>query len=109
MKGFGGGGGMQALMKQANQMQMKMKKMQEELANREFEAASGGGAVKIVITGDYKVKSVDIKADVISAGDKDMLQDLVLTAINEAVRIAKTTSDQEMSKITGGFSVPGMI
>lgn len=107
MKGFGGGG-MQALMRQANQMQTRMKKLQEELAAREFEATSGGGAVKVIIMGDLKVKSVDIQADVISSGDKDMLQDLVTTAVNEAIRIAKTTSDQEMSKITGGFSVPGM-
>ena len=109
MKGFGGGGGMQALMRQANQMQTRMKKLQEELATREFEGTSGGGAVKFVITGDYKVKSCDIQADVISTGDKEMLQDLVVTAVNEAFRLAKTTSDAEMAKITGGFSVPGMV
>jgi DNA-binding YbaB/EbfC family protein len=107
MKGFGGGG-MQALMKQANQMQTRLKKAQEEFATREFESTSGGGAVKIVMLGNYAVKSVDIQADVISAGDKDMLQDLIVTAVNEAFRVVKTTSDQEMSKITGGFSMPGM-
>ncbi len=107
MKGFGGGG-MQALMRQANQMQTRMKKMQEELASKEFEATSGGGAIKIVMMGDYKVKSVEIQADVMSSGDKDMLQDLFLTAVNEATRLVKTTSDQEMGKITGGFSLPGM-
>ena len=107
MKGFGGGG-MQALMRQANQMQTRMKKVQEELATREFEAASGGGAVKVVVMGDNKVKSVVIQPDVISAGDKDMLQDLIVTAVNEAVRLAKTTSDAEMAKITGGVSLPGM-
>lgn len=105
MKGFGGGG-MQALMRQANQMQTRMKKAQEELATREFDATSGGGAVKIVMLGDYKVKSVEIQADALS--DKDMLQDLIASAVNEAVRVVKTTSDQEMAKITGGFSVPGM-
>lgn len=105
MKGFGGGG-MQALMRQANQMQTRMKKAQEELATREFEGTSGGGAVKITMTGDYKVKSVDIQPDVMS--DKDMLQDLIVTALNEAVRVVKTTSEEEMAKITGGFSVPGM-
>jgi DNA-binding YbaB/EbfC family protein len=109
MKGFGGGGGMQALMRQANQMQNRMKKAQEELATREFEATSGGGAVKIVMMGDYKVKTVEIQPDVISAGDKDMLQDLIATAVNEAYRTVKATSDQEMAKITGGISVPGMI
>ena len=107
MKGMGGGG-MQALMRQANQMQTRMKKMQEELAAKEFESTSGGGAVKIVMLGDYKVKSVDIQPDVFAAGDKDMLQDLMVTAMNEAIRVVKTTSDAEMAKITGGFSVPGM-
>src|SRR5690242_2756804 len=107
MKG-GFGGGMQNLMRQANQMQTRMKKMQEELAQREFEGTSGGGAVKVVVMGNNTVKSVDIQPDVMSGGDKDMLQDLVVTAVNEALRLAKTTSDQEMAKITGGFSMPGM-
>jgi DNA-binding YbaB/EbfC family protein len=107
MKGFGGGG-MQALMRQANQMQARMKKAQEEFAAREFEATSGGGAVKIVLKGDYAVKSVEIKDDVFQAGDKEMLQDLMVTAIGEAFRVVKTTSDEEMAKITGGFSLPGM-
>lgn len=106
MKGFGGG--MQNLMKQANQMQARMKKAQEELATREFEGTSGGGAVKVVAFGDSRIKAVEIQADVMSAGDKDMLQDLVVTAVNEAIRLAKTTSEQEMAKITGGFSLPGM-
>lgn len=105
MKGFGGGG-MQALMRQANQMQARMKKAQEELAAREFESTSGGGAVKLIMTGDYKLKSVEIQPDVMS--DREMLQDLIVTAVNEAVRTVKTTSDQEMAKITGGMSVPGM-
>jgi DNA-binding YbaB/EbfC family protein len=107
MKGFGGGG-MQALMRQANQMQTKMKKVQEELATREFEGTSGGGAVKVIALGNNTVKSVEIQPDAISAGDKDMLQDLIVTAVNEAMRLAKTTSEQEMAKITGGFSMPGM-
>ena len=106
MKGFGGG--MQQLMRQANQMQSRMKKAQEELATREFEGTSGGGAVKVIAFGNNTVKSVEIQADVISAGDRDMLQDLILTAVNEALKTAKTTSEQEMAKITGGFSLPGM-
>jgi nucleoid-associated protein EbfC len=106
MKGFGGG--MQALMRQANQMQTRMKKVQEELATREFEGTSGGGAVKVVVLGNNTVKSVEIQQDAIASGDKDMLQDLILTAVNEGLRVAKTTSDAEMAKITGGFSMPGM-
>jgi len=107
MKGFGGGG-MQALMRQANQMQARMKKAQEELATREFEGSSGGGAVKVVAFGSNLIKSIDIQPDAMSGGDKDMLQDLILTAVNEALRLAKTTSEQELGKITGGFSLPGM-
>jgi len=107
MKGFGSGG-MQGLMRQANQMQMKMKKLQEELATREFESTSGGGAVKVTILGDYTVKAVEIQPDVFTSGDRDMLQDLMVTAMNEAYRNVKTTSDAEMAKITGGFSMPGM-
>ncbi len=107
MKGIGGGG-MQALMRQANQMQNRMKKAQEEFATRDFEGTSGGGAVTIKLKGDFSVTAVEIKDDVFSAGDKDMLQDLVVAAINEAYRVVKTTSDAEMAKITGGFSVPGM-
>ena len=107
MKGFGGGG-MQALMRQANQMQARMKKAQEELATREFEGTSGGGAVKVVVFGSNLIKSIDIQPDVITGGDKDMLQDLIMTAVNDALRLAKTTSEQELGKITGGFSMPGM-
>jgi len=107
MKGFGGGG-MQALMRQANQMQARMKKAQEEMATREFDATSGGGAVKAVVTGDGKIKAMVIQKDVIESGDQEMLQDLVVTAVNEALKVAKTTSDEEMAKITGGFSMPGM-
>jgi nucleoid-associated protein EbfC len=107
MKGFGAGG-MQALMRQANQMQSKMKKLQEELANQEFEGSSGGGAVVVKMKGDFAVTAVAIQQDVFTSGDKDMLQDLVATAFNEAYRTAKATTDKEMAKITGGMSLPGM-
>jgi DNA-binding YbaB/EbfC family protein len=107
MKGSGGGG-MQALMRQANQMQTRMKKVQEELAVREFDSTSGGGAVKATVTGDGKLRAIAIEPDVITSGDREMLQDLVVTAVNEALKVAKKTSDEEMAKITGGFSMPGM-
>ena len=106
MKGFGAGG-LQKLMQQDNQMQAKMKKIQEELSEKEFEASSGGDAVKVRITGGMKITAVLIKPDVLSSGDVEMLQDLVLTATNEAIRTAKETSDKEMSKVTGG-AMPGM-
>ena len=108
MKGGFGGGGMQALMRQANQMQARMKKLQEELATREFTGSAGGGGVSITMTGDFMVKTVQIQPDVMAAGDREMLQDLMVTAFNEAYRVTKTASDQEMAKITGGVSMPGM-
>ena len=105
MKGMGGGG-MQALMRQANQMQNKMKKLQEEFLSREFEGTSGGGAVKIVALGSYQLKSIDINPEAMD--DQEMLQDLILTATNEVMKKVKTTYEEEMSKVTGGFSMPGM-
>jgi len=105
MKGFGGG--LQQLMKQANQMQNKMKKVQEELALRTFEGTAGGGAVTVQVTGDSKVSSITIKPDVMGSGDVEMLQDLIVAATNEALKSAKSTSEQEMQKITGGV-LPGL-
>ncbi len=100
-------GGMAGLMKQANQMQMKMKKAQEELALREFSGTSGGGAVSAKVNGDNKVLAITISEDVMKSGDVEMLQDLVTSAVNDALKTAKETSSQEMSKITGGLSIPG--
>lgn len=105
MKGFGGGG-MQALMRQANQMQSKMKKLQEDFAAREFEGSSGGGAVKVVAFGSYQLKSIAINPEALE--DQEMLQDLILTATNDALKLVKSTYEEEMSKVTGGFSMPGM-
>ena len=100
-------GGMAGLMKQANQMQMKMKKLQEELATREFTGTSGGGAVSVKVNGDSKVLNITINPEVIKAGDAEMLQDMVVSAVNDALKTAKDTSSQEMSKITGGMNIPG--
>jgi nucleoid-associated protein EbfC len=100
-------GGMAGLMKQANQMQMKMKKMQEELATREFTGTSGGGAVSARVNGDNKILALTIDPEVVKSGDAEMLQDMVVSAVNEALKTAKETSSQEMSKITGGMSIPG--
>lgn len=100
-------GGMAGLMKQANQMQLKMKKLQEELATREFTGTSGGGAVSAKVNGDNKVLALTIDPEVMKSGDVEMLQDLVTSAVNDALKVAKDTSSQEMSKITGGLNIPG--
>lgn len=106
MKGMPGG--MAQLMKQANQMQMRMKKAQEEIAKMEFSATSGGGGVKVTVNGDHKVTALSIDPEVMKAGDVEMLQDLVTAAVNEAMKTAKETSQKEMEKITGGIGVPGL-
>jgi DNA-binding YbaB/EbfC family protein len=106
MKGFSGG--MAQLMKQANQMQARMKKAQDELATHEYEASSGGGVVTVKVNGEYKMVSLTIKDEVVKSGDVEMLQDLILTATNEAVKSARETSQKEMEKITGGMNVPGL-
>ena len=106
MKGMPGG--MAQLMKQANQMQIKMKKAQEELASREYEATSGGGAVKVKVNGDHMITSLTIDPEVLKEGDVEMLQDMIVGATNEASKIAKETSAKEMEKITGGLNIPGM-
>jgi len=107
-KGGGFGGGMQQLMRQANQMQAKMKKVQEELAEQEFEGTAGGGAITVKANGDQKICGVSINQEVFESGDKEMLEDLVLTAANEALSTAKKVSDDEIAKITGGAPMPGM-
>lgn len=105
MKGFGG---MQQLMKQANQMQMKMKKLQEEFATREFVASSGGGAVEVTVIGESQVKSVNINKDVFAEGDAEMLQDMIVLATNEALTKSKDEYKSASEKITGGMNLPGM-
>lgn len=105
MKGFGG---MANLMKQANQMQAKMKKAQEELASKEFSGTAGGGAVSVKVNGENKILNMTINPEVVKSGDVEMLQDLVMAAVNDAIKTAKDESAKEMSKITGGMNIPGM-
>ena len=107
MKGFGGGG-MANLMKQANQMQIKMKKAQEDLAQKEFTGSAGGGAVNVKVNGENKILALTIDPEVMKAGDVEMLQDLILAAVNDANKTAKDETAKEMSKITGGMNIPGM-
>ena len=113
MKRSGGGaqgmnGGMANLMRQANQLQIKMKKAQEELALREYEGTSGGGAVTVKVRGEHELIGLQINEDVMKSGDVEMLQDLILTATNDALKRAKETSAAEMEKLTGGMNFPGM-
>ena len=94
--------------KQAQQMQEEMGKLQEELDVREYTVTAGGGAVTAVVDGKHIVKKLEIKPEVVDPEDVDMLADLVMAAVNEAIRQAVDTSEAEMSKITGGINMPGL-
>ena len=96
------------LMRQAQQLQAKLEKAQEELERTTVEASSGGGAVTVVITGGLKVESVNISPEVVDAAEVDMLQDLVLTAVNEAIRKSQEMASSRLGKITGGLKIPGL-
>ena len=98
-----GGMNMNNLMKQAQKMQQKMMQAQEELAEKTLEMTSGGGAVKVVISGKKELKELKINPDVVDPDDVEMLEDLVLSAVNEAIRQADEMYNSEMSKFTGGM------
>lgn len=104
--GFGGGN-MNNLLKQAQKMQKQMEDMQAELETREFEATAGGGAVKAKVNGKKQLLDIEIKPEVVDPDDVEMLQDLVLVAVNDAMKRADEESGDELKKITGGMSMPG--
>lgn len=99
---------MQGMMKKVQKMQQDMMKMQEELKNRTVEATAGGGAVTVVVTGRKTVEKVTIAPSAVDPEDVEMLEDLVTTAINEAMRKVDEMTEKEMGKITGGMKLPGM-
>lgn len=103
-----GGGNMNNLIKQAQQFQKQMEKKQEELQTKEFSASSGGGAVVAVVNGKKIIVDLKIKPDVVDPDDVEMLQDLILSACNEALRKAEEETAEEMKKLTGGMNIPGM-
>jgi DNA-binding YbaB/EbfC family protein len=96
------------LMKQAARMQQQMEQIQTELANRTVEATSGGGAVKIVARCDGTVASIKIDPQAINPADAQLLEDLILTAANQALSQARDISNTEMGKVTSGFNLPGL-
>ncbi|MFW5837641.1 MAG: YbaB/EbfC family nucleoid-associated protein [Desulfovibrionaceae bacterium] len=100
--------GMGEMMRQAQMMQKKIAKMQEELKTREVEASAGGGMVTVKANGSQEVLEVKIDPKIFEGGDAEMLQDLVLAATNEALRQAKDMMEKEMGQITGGMSIPGL-
>jgi len=100
---------MNALLKQAQQMQDEMVKAQESLAGETVDASAGGGMVKVTMTGDLKLQSIQIDPEAIDPDDADMLSDMVLAAVNEALRAAQELASSKMGGITGGMGGPGGI
>ena len=99
---------MNQMMKQAQQMQAKMGSLQKELETREFEASSGGGMVKVKVNGKQELLDIEINKDCVDPDDVDMLQELVKTAMNQALTESQESVSKAMNKVTGGLSIPGL-
>ena len=97
------------MIKQAQELQKNMMKMQEDLENATVEATAGGGAVKVVVSGQMRIESITFDQDVVSPDDVEMLQDLVITAVNDALNSAQEMASSRMSSLTGGFKIPGLM
>jgi len=100
--------GMGGLLKQAQEMQGRIAKIQEELAQKTVDGSAGGGMVQVKVNGQFNLVSVAIEPAVINGDDKEMLQDLILAAVNDGMRKAREMVAAEMSKVTGGFKIPGI-
>ena len=99
---------MNDLLRQAQVMQNKIARLQQEMAEKDVEASAGGGMVKVVMNGRQEMKSIVIDKAVMESGDNEMLQDLVMTAVNEAVRVGRANLEREMANLSGGIRLPGM-
>ena len=106
--GMGMGGNMQQLARQAQKLQQQMSKVQEELEQSEYEATAGGGVVTAKVNGKKELVALTIKPEAVDPDDVEMLQDLVMAAVNEALRTATETSEREMGKLTGGMNLGGL-
>lgn len=96
------------IMKQAKKMQEQIGQLQQELEAKTIEAQAGGGMVRVVVNGKFEIVSLKIEKEVINPEDIEMLQDLIVAAVNEGIRKAQAMASEEMAKITGGLGIPGM-
>lgn len=107
-KNIGGAQNMNSMIKQAQKMQDEITELQNDIEARDFSATSGGDAVEVVVTGAKNIKALTIKPEVVDKDDVEMLQDLIISAINEAMADVEKTTEEEMNKITGGVALPGL-
>lgn len=110
-QGFGGGGAsnLQQIARQAQKLQEQMAQTTQELEEQEYTASSGGDAVRATVTGKMEVKSIEIKPEVVDPEDVEMLSDLVIAAVNEALRSASSDKNERMEKLSGGLNMPGLL
>ena len=109
-QGMGGGAqNMNSMIKQAQKMQEQITTVQEDIEKREFTASVGGGAVEVTLFGKKTIKSLTIKPEVVDPEEIDMLQDLIISAVNEAINQIEQTSESEIGALTGGISLPGLM
>lgn len=106
--GYGGGQNMQQMLRQAQKMQQDMQKAQEELEQLEVEASAGGGMVTVRISGSKQLRSISIKPEAVDSEDVEMLEDLILAAVNEGLRQADDAAAARMSRVTGGMNLNGL-
>ncbi len=107
-KSGAGAQNMNQMLRQAQKMQDQITELQADIEAREFTATAGGGVVEATLNGKKEIKTLTLKPEVVDPEDVETLQDLIIAAINEAVNTIETTTEEEMSKITGGVSIPGM-
>ena len=106
--GFPGGGNQMNMVRQAQKMQQELLKMQQEIEASKFEFTAGGGAVKAVVLGSKELESIEIKPEVVDPDDVEMLQDMIIAAVNQAMRTADAEASNSMSKLTGGLNLGGL-
>jgi DNA-binding YbaB/EbfC family protein len=97
------------LLKQAQEMQARMAKIQEELGQKTVQGSAGGGMVQVTVNGQFNLTAVQIETSVVKAEEKEMLEDLIMAAVNDGMRKAREMASAEMAKLTGGFKIPGLM
>ncbi|MCC8023358.1 MAG: YbaB/EbfC family nucleoid-associated protein [Clostridiales bacterium] len=108
-QGMGGGGGNRSIMlREAQQMPGEIQKVQQGLEAREYTTTAGGGVIEVTVDGKHQVKAIGINPEVVDPEEVDMLEDLLVAALNEAMREVDETTESEMSKVTGGLNIPGL-
>jgi len=107
-KGMGNLGNLGNIMKQVQQVQEQMAKLQEELSGKTVEGSAGGGMVTVIANGKQEIKSIRIDPEVVDPNDLEMLQDLIVAAVNQAIERSREMMSEEMSKLTGGIKIPGL-